>query len=336
MTMGLLVSPPPSDARASKPSTTAGGKKLAIIPALSIARGAVEDQITGCTFFMRVPSLTAKDPICLNPLSVSLPWSSLASPLRTIQMSFNFMGLFSVVVVARIRLAGFRFNRGYHSNRFCKYAECVVYSQHMKKTNLTFHLISLFPDVFSSYLNESILARAQSEKILKFKFYNPRNFVTPTAAQKGKEKPYLRVDDKPYGGGPGMVIQALPIIKAVDNSIKVAKKSKGFKKVLILNTSPSGMQFDNALAKSFIKDISDIIIICGRYEGIDARVKKVFKNIKDVSIGPFVLTGGELPAMVMIDGISRHIQGVLGNIDSLEENRPASSDVYTRPVVFSY
>lgn len=202
--------------------------------------------------------------------------------------------------------------------------------------SLTFHLISLFPDAFSSYLNESILARAQKEKLLKFKFYNPRDFVKPTKTQKQKEKPYLRIDDKPYGGGPGMVIQALPIIKAVDNSIKNAKKSKNFKKILILNTSPSGTQFTNALAKNFIKDISDIVIICGRYEGIDARVKKVFKNIKDVSIGPFVLTGGELPAMVMIDGISRHIKGVLGNIGSIEESRTSSSDVYTRPASFSY
>lgn len=201
---------------------------------------------------------------------------------------------------------------------------------------MNFHLITLFPDAFSSYLNESILARAQKEKFLKFKFYNPRDFVKPTKSQKGKEKPYLRVDDKPYGGGPGMVIQALPIIKAVDNSIKAAKKSKGFKKLIIINTSPSGTQFTNEIAKSYIKDISDIVIICGRYEGIDARVKKVFKNIKDVTIGPFVLTGGELPAMVMIDGISRHIKGVLGNIDSIEESRTASSEVYTRPAIFSY
>ena len=201
---------------------------------------------------------------------------------------------------------------------------------------MNFHLITLFPDAFSSYLNESILARAQKEKLLKFKFYNPRDFVKPTASQKGKEKPYLRVDDKPYGGGPGMVIQALPIIKAVDNSISNAKKSKNFKKILILNTSPSGTQFTNKLASTYIKDISDIVIICGRYEGIDARVKKVFKNIKDVSIGPFVLTGGELPAMVMIDGISRHIKGVLGNIESIEETRTSSADVYTRPAAFSY
>lgn len=205
-----------------------------------------------------------------------------------------------------------------------------------QKQILTFHLITLFPDSFSSYLGESILARAAQEKILKFKFYNPRDYVTPTKSQKGKEKPYLRVDDKPYGGGPGMVIQALPIIKAVDNSIRVAKNAKGFSKAVILNTSPSGSQFDNKMAGDLTKGVSDIIIICGRYEGIDERVKKVFKNIKDISVGPFVLTGGELPAMIMIDAVARHIPGVLGNIQSLEESRVASREIYTRPAVLTY
>jgi len=205
-----------------------------------------------------------------------------------------------------------------------------------KKVGITFHIITLFPESFTSYLGESILARAQAEKLLSVKFYNPRDFVVPTKSQKGKEKPYLRIDDKPYGGGPGMVMQALPVIKAVDNSLKAVMKKKSFKKAMILFMSPSGAQFDNKLAMSFIKDISDIIIISGRYEGIDARIKKVFKNIKDITIGPYVLTGGELPAMVLIDSIARHIPGVLGNFDSREEARVASADVYTRPAVFEY
>jgi tRNA (guanine37-N1)-methyltransferase len=209
-----------------------------------------------------------------------------------------------------------------------------------KKHTVTFHLITLFPEMFSSYLNESILARAQKNKILKFKFYNPRDFVKPTKIQSDKNKPYLRVDDKPYGGGPGMVMQALPIIKAVDNSLTKAKKSANFKKALILFMSPSGERFTNEraskIATSLVKDISDIIIISGRYEGIDARVKRVFRNIKDISIGQYILTGGELPAMVIIDAISRQIKGVLGNFDSLEESRPASTDVYTRPESLVY
>lgn len=203
----------------------------------------------------------------------------------------------------------------------------------MKKTKpatTTFHLISLFPESFSSYLNESILARGQKAKLIDWKFYNPRNFVKPTGNQRFKEKPYLRIDDKPYGGGPGMVMQALPIAKAIDKALSVAKKRKGFKKVEVIFLSPSGDQFTNEMAINSADKITDFVIICGRYEGIDARIKKMFK-MKEVSVGPFVTTGGELPAMIIIDSIARHIPGVLGNFDSREESRSASKDVYTRP-----
>lgn len=204
---------------------------------------------------------------------------------------------------------------------------------YMKKTTqktITFHLVTLFPESFSSYLGESILARAQREKKIDWKFYNPRSFVKPTGAQRFKEKPYLRIDDKPYGGGPGMVMQALPVAKAIDKALLTAKKKKGFKKAEIIFLSPSGKQFTNDSAISIADTFSDIIIICGRYEGIDARIKKMFK-MKDISVGPFVTTGGELPAMLIIDAVARHIKGVLGNFDSREESRSASKDVYTRP-----
>lgn len=194
---------------------------------------------------------------------------------------------------------------------------------------MNFHIITLFEESFSSYLGESILARAQKEKKIKVKFYNPRDFVPVPKSQKGKDKPYLRLDDKPYGGGPGMVMQALPLIKAI---AKAKGKSKNAK---IIFLSPSGKQFDTAYAKTTAKKYKDIIIICGRYEGIDARIKKVFK-MEDISIGPFVLTGGELPAMIMIDCMARQIEGVLGNFDSLEESRVSSSLVYTRPEVITY
>lgn len=203
------------------------------------------------------------------------------------------------------------------------------------KAPLTFHIISLFPESFSSYINESILARAQQEKIIAIKFYNPRDFVKPTGAQRFKEKPYLRVDDKPYGGGPGMVIQALPIAKAVEKALATAKRKKTFKKAQIVFLSPSGMQFTNEVAATSATTYSDIVIICGRYEGIDARVKNMF-NMVDMSVGPFVTTGGELPAMVMIDTISRQVPGVLGNFSSREESRVSSNDVYTRPEVIEY
>ncbi len=191
-----------------------------------------------------------------------------------------------------------------------------------------FHIITLFPKAFSSYLGESILKRAIEDKKIKVSFYNPRDFV------KDKNK---RIDRHPYAGGPGMVIQAEPVIKAIESAIKKSKLSPNTKPLTtkIIWLSPQGRQFDNTYAKKVASNYKHIIIICGRYEGIDARVKKVFK-VEEVSVGPFVLTGGELPAMMMIDVISRQVSGVLGNFDSLEESRIATKDVYTRPEVFKY
>lgn len=128
-----------------------------------------------------------------------------------------------------------------------------------------------------------------------------------------------------------MVIQAEPVIKAIESAIKKIKN----KKYKIIFLSPTGKQFTNEYAKKVAKAHRDIIIVSGRYEGVDARVKKVFK-MEDVSIGPFVLTGGELPAMLMVDVIARQVPGILGNFDSLEESRTASPDVYTRPESFTY
>lgn len=193
---------------------------------------------------------------------------------------------------------------------------------------MRFHVITLFPGAFHSYINESIIARAIQDKKISVEFYNPRDFATDK---------WKRVDQKPFGGGPGMVIQAEPVIKAIESANKKISKKKGVSKIIFF--SPSGKQFDTAFAKKIAKNtknkITDIVLVCGRYEGIDARVKKAFKMI-EVSVGPFVLTGGELPAMIFIDCVSRQIEGVLGNFDSLEENRVSSSSVYTRPEVFEY
>ena len=186
-----------------------------------------------------------------------------------------------------------------------------------------FHVITLFPKAFESYLGESILKRAIEDKKIKVSFYNPRDFV------KDKNK---RIDRPPYAGGPGMVIQAEPVIKAIEAALKKAGKLKA-KSCKLIFLSPSGKQFTNTYATACAKKYKNIIIISGRYEGIDARVRKVFKT-EAVSIGPFVLTGGELPAMIMIDVISRQVSGVLGNFDSLEEKRAYSGEVYTRPEKF--
>ena len=179
------------------------------------------------------------------------------------------------------------------------------------------------------------MKRAQEDKKISIKFYNPRDFT------KGTSYADRRVDDKPYGGGPGMVIEALPVIRAIDAAI--GKKLKSTKEkniaqktpVKIIFFSPLGRMLDTSYAKTVAKKYTDVVLVCGRYEGIDARVKKAFK-MEEVSVGPFVLTGGELPAMVMIDTISRQIEGVLGDINSLEENRIASPDVYTRPEMIEY
>jgi len=185
---------------------------------------------------------------------------------------------------------------------------------------MNFHIITIFPTSFDSYIKESILGRAQKSGKIKIKFYNPRDFT------KDKHK---KVDDKPYGGGPGMVMSVDPILRAVKKA--VGKK----KKVKIIMTSASGKQFDNQEASSLAGNYKEVVIICGRYEGIDFRIKKILKA-EELSIGPFVLTGGELPAMVMIDAISRQIDGVLGKEESIEENRISTSEVYTRPPVFKH
>lgn len=187
---------------------------------------------------------------------------------------------------------------------------------------LHFHIVSIFPESFESYLNSSMLWRAQKEKKIKVHFYNPREYSLDK---------HKKVDGRPYGGGPGMVMQVEPILRAV---VAAKKKIKG-QKVKILLTSPSGKQFDNKIADNYSKKYKHLIILCGHYEGIDARVKKILK-VEEISIGPYVLTGGELPALIMIDSIARRIPGVLGNNNSLEELRISSSETYTRPEIFKF
>jgi tRNA (guanine37-N1)-methyltransferase len=180
---------------------------------------------------------------------------------------------------------------------------------------MKFHVVTLFPEVVEAYTSASILGRAQKEKKLQVKTYQLRDFV---ANKWGK------ADERPYGGGPGMVLQAEPFIKA-------AEKIRKGKKVKVLITSAGGKELTNAYAKKLAKE-KEVIILCGRYEGIDARVKKVLKA-EEVSVGNYILTGGEVPALAIIDATARQIPGVLGKFESLEEGRVASHDVYTRPEV---
>lgn len=190
---------------------------------------------------------------------------------------------------------------------------------------MRFDIITIFPRIFDSYLNESILKRAQKKKLIQVKIHNLRDFT---------KNRYKKVDDRPYGGGAGMVLMAEPIIKAVSN-IKQNKKTK------LIIFSAKGKQFNNKTASQLAKNYKQLILICGHYEGIDERVKNVIGNwkleIEEFSIGPYVLTGGELPAMVLIDAVSRQIPEVLGKQESLEEKRLGIGvPAYTRPEVLKW
>ena len=214
---------------------------------------------------------------------------------------------------------------------------------------MNFDIITIFPKIFENYLNESILKRAQKKKLIKVEIHNLRDFakdkhrkVALRQAQ-GNLEPRRKIDDRPFGGGPGMVMQIQPIIKAVEFAkSKINPPAGGQKsKIKVILFTPDGKQFDNKTAADLAEKYDNLILICGRYEGIDARIKKIVNDqglkIQGLSIGPYVLTGGELPTMVLIDAVSRQIPGVLGKIESLEEKRHGiGMPVYTRPEIFIY
>lgn len=194
---------------------------------------------------------------------------------------------------------------------------------------MTFHIITLFPEMFDSYLGESILKRAGDAGHIRVLFYNPRDF---------SQDKHKSVDDSPYGGGPGMVMMVEPVLKAWEKAVSQNFISKIFSKEKKIKTyifSPGGKKFTTQIAKHDAGEYTDIVLISGRYEGIDSRVKEI-TGAEELSIGDYVLTGGELPAMVLIDSISRQIPGVLGKYESLEEERVSSHEMYTRPEHYEY
>jgi len=196
-----------------------------------------------------------------------------------------------------------------------------------------FHIITLFPEVCQAYTDASVLGRAQKTdkgkgakvrgKKIEVSYYNPRAF------SKNKHK---KVDDRPYGGGPGMVMQAEPILRAWE---KAVGRKKDQKKVKTLIMAPRGKKFDTAMAKKLAASYDHLVIISGRYEGIDSRVQKALKA-EEVSVGDYVLTGGELPALTILDSVARQVPGVLGTYESLEEVRVSSGEMYTRPELIEY
>ncbi|MEK7606606.1 MAG: tRNA (guanosine(37)-N1)-methyltransferase TrmD [Patescibacteria group bacterium] len=187
---------------------------------------------------------------------------------------------------------------------------------------MQFDIITLFPHIFDSYLEESILKRAQKKKIIVICAHDLRRWATDK---------HNTVDNSPYGGGPGMVLKVEPIARALQSLRVLPRHHQRKSATRIILTSARGKQFTAADAKRLAK-YKRIIFICGRYEGVDERVAEQFAD-EELSIGPYILTGGELPAMVMTDAIARHIPGVLGKSESLEETRGRFPQ-YTRPEIF--
>ncbi len=186
---------------------------------------------------------------------------------------------------------------------------------------MQYDILTIFPHIFDSYLNESILKRAQKNKLIKINIHNFRNFAA------GKHR---TVDDKPYGGGPGMLLKVEPIYKCL-KSIKRKKNS------LVVLLTPKGKTFNQNMAKKFAK-LDQLILISGRYEGFDERIRKYVDE--QVSIGDYILTGGELPVMSIIDATARLLPGVLGD-DSSSKDESFSKNLnfieyphYTRPENF--
>jgi tRNA (guanine37-N1)-methyltransferase len=157
-------------------------------------------------------------------------------------------------------------------------------------------VITLFPEMFDGVLNTSMLWKAQEKNLVKYKLINLRDFGIG---------PRKQVDDTPYGGGDGMVLKPEPLFAAVE----LAKKTDPDARVLLM--TPRGEFFDQETAREFAATEAGLIIICGRYEGYDERITSLVD--KQISIGQYVLTGGELPAMVVIDAVTRLIPGVLGS-----------------------
>lgn len=206
---------------------------------------------------------------------------------------------------------------------------------------LQFHLLTIFPDIFDSYFQESIIKRAQEKKKIKIAAHNIRDY------SKDKHK---MVDDRPYGGGPGMVLKVEPVFEALQKIVGKKKLFSRFQKnqkiskddTSIILTDPDGKMFDQSIAKR-LSSYTRVVILCGHYEGIDARVEKLIDE--KVSIGNYVITGGELAAMIIVDSVTRLIPGVLGNPESLADIQHYCYEAggkshfdyphYTRPEVFS-
>ena len=196
---------------------------------------------------------------------------------------------------------------------------------------ITFDFITIFPEIVSPYFEGSLFKKAQEKKLLRVRMHNLRDFTTDR---------HHTVDDSPYGGGFGMVMKVGPwfsAVKKISRAKIIGKKLKPGKSITIVMLTPRGKLFDQKMAAKLAK-MKQVVFICGRYEGVDERVAKNIATM-EVSVGNYDLMGGELPAMVIAEAISRLIPGVIGKPDFLKERSGKQgffeSAQYTRPEVFS-
>lgn len=193
---------------------------------------------------------------------------------------------------------------------------------------MNFNVLTIFPKLIDYYCNESILGRAQDNEIINIEAVNIRDFANDK---------HNTVDDKPYGGGAGMVMKPEPIYNSLE-SVDAFSDQRSNKKTILL--SPKGKEYDQKKAKS-LSELDEINLVCGRYEGVDQRVADHMVD-EQLSIGPYVLAGGELPSLIVIESVSRLLSEVLGNPESLDEesyqdkNEEIKKEYpqYTRPAEF--
>ena len=197
---------------------------------------------------------------------------------------------------------------------------------------IKFEVVTIFPDLFESFKNEALISRAQEKNLISINTHFLRDYTNDA---------HRTVDDRPYGGGVGMVLMVEPIQKAVQD-IKSFAKASGFRKTSktkVIVFSPKGKKFDQAMARKWSK-LDQLIMICGRYEGIDERVAQYVAD-EEISIGDYVLFGGEVPAMVVMEAVTRLIPGAIQKAESVEKEsfslgKELEHPHFTRPEVFDF
>ena len=193
------------------------------------------------------------------------------------------------------------------------------------RETLHFYFLTLFPDIIQAYLDSSLMKRAIEKGLFQVTVLNIRDFTTSA---------HHKVDDTPYGGGAGMVLMCQPVLDAF-RSIESQLRPKRSK---LLMTSPAGAVFKHATAKYWAESALDVVFFCGHYEGFDARLLELIPGIEEVSVGDFVLTGGELPALAMLDAVARFIPQVVKEASSVENDSFYKGLLdfphYTKPAVF--